>query len=71
MPDSQERRHHHDRPRGGGVRGRHQHSVVPPYVLEQISLNGSPEQRRSAVATLLLSDSIRAARTIGFPHRWA
>jgi Zn-dependent metalloprotease len=38
------------------------HCVIPPYVLQQIALNGSAKQRRSALTTFLLDDSVRSAR---------
>ncbi len=36
--------------------------IVPPYMLQQISENGTPEQRKSASQTAMLSDQIREHR---------
>ena len=38
--------------------------ILPPYVLQQITLNGNERQRRSAGTTLLLDQSIRLARAV-------
>jgi len=38
--------------------------IVPPHMLEQISENGSPEERRSAISTLALSERFRARRQL-------
>ena len=38
--------------------------VLPPYILESISRNGSAEQRRSALATLVVSERFRARRQL-------
>ncbi len=38
--------------------------VLPPYMLESISRNGSPEQRRSALTTLIASERFRARRQL-------
>jgi Zn-dependent metalloprotease len=40
------------------------HSVIPPYVFEQLALNGSATQRRRALNSLLLDQSVRTARTL-------
>lgn len=40
--------------------------ILPPYVLQQITLNGNERQRRSAGTTLLLDQSIRLARAVSF-----
>ncbi len=40
------------------------HCVIPPYVLQQIALNGSVKQRRAALTTFLLDDSVRSARAL-------
>ena len=38
--------------------------ILPPYVLQQIAVNGNERQRRSAGTTLLLDQSIRLARAV-------
>jgi Zn-dependent metalloprotease len=40
--------------------------IVPPYVLSQIAINGSKEQRRAASNSLLLSESVRSSRSLAF-----
>src|SRR5215208_5080378 len=36
--------------------------IVPPYLLEQVIRNGSPEQREAALRTLSTDTTLRAAR---------
>ena len=38
--------------------------ILPPYVLQQIAVNGNERQRRSAGTTLLLDQSIRLVRAV-------
>jgi Zn-dependent metalloprotease len=40
--------------------------ILPPYLLAQIAINGSEEQRRSASNTLTLSESLRSTRSLAF-----
>lgn len=39
-------------------------SIVPPYIFDRIAENGSPEERRQALATLVISERFRARREI-------
>ena len=43
--------------------------ILPPYLLRSIRLNGTPEQRRAALRTLVADVSIRAKRTALGPTR--
>lgn len=39
--------------------------ILPPYILAQITLNGSEDQRRRAMNTLLLNQSLGTVRSLG------
>jgi Zn-dependent metalloprotease len=52
------------KPRRGPRCGRAAACVVPPYILTQIAVNGTKDQRRKAARSLLISDSIRSSRTV-------
>jgi Zn-dependent metalloprotease len=58
---------------GMGSRGSHCpcQGILPPYVLQQIAINGNARQRRSAATTMLLDQSVRLARAVSLDARVA